>query len=76
MQELLLLPMSFPPAAITARLRQFSGLQEGEGKVDVDLAMSMAEYVVVPRVVMLKFLGKYEFFQYLTWEDPTRRIFT
>ena len=57
MEELRLLPISLPPATITARFRQFSGLKEGVGRADVDVAISKAE-PEEPKVVTLKFFGK------------------
>ena len=39
----------------------------------MDISMAEPEE---PRVVTLKFFGKWEFFQCFAWEDPTRRIFT
>jgi len=55
MMELGLSPISLPPATITARFRQFSGLKEGVGRVDVDISMAEPEE---PKVVTLKFFGK------------------
>ena len=57
MVELLCRPMSLPPAIIKARFREFAGLKDGKGRAEVDVAIFIAEKEV-PRVVMLKFLGK------------------
>ena len=57
MVELLCRPMSLPPAIIKARFREFAGLKDGKGRVEVDVAIFIAEKEVL-RVVMLKFLGK------------------
>ena len=46
--------MLLPPATIRARFREFTGLKEGRGRVDVDLAIFAAEKEV-SRVVMLNF---------------------
>ena len=57
MVELLCMPMSLPPAIIKASFREFAGLNDGKGRAEVDGAIFVAEKEV-PRVVMLKFLGK------------------
>ena len=57
MVELLCRPMLLPPATIRARFREFAGLNDGKGRAEVDLAIFVAEKEV-PRVVMMKFLGK------------------
>ena len=57
MVEFLCRPMLLPPATIRARFREFTGLKEGIGRVDVDLAIFVAEKEV-PKVVMLKFFWK------------------